>query len=151
MTGLIAGAILLIVASAAALIFGWIGSNETLIWISIAGSVGAAVCLALAYYRSKQETSRPRRGPRPDTTKTPPATATTGAATAAAATGSAGASVSQDTQAIDAVDVDGAQVVADGSGKFHRPGCPQAKGSGEKIGRDEAKGRGLEACRVCRP
>ena len=36
MTALIGGSILLIVASAAVLVFGWIGANENLIWGSIA-------------------------------------------------------------------------------------------------------------------
>lgn len=53
MTALIGGSILLIVASAAVLIFGWIGANENLIWGSIAASVAAAVCLALAYAKSR--------------------------------------------------------------------------------------------------
>ena len=145
MTGLIAGAILLIVLSAVTLIFGWVGSNETLIWISIAGSVGSAVCLALAYYRSKQETSRPRRSPRGGVPKSPPPAAAAAPAAAAPAT-----SVSQDTQAIEAVE-GGAEVVADGSGKFHKPGCPQMRGTGERLSREEAKRRGLDACRVCRP
>lgn len=144
MTGLIAGAILLIVASAVTLIFGWIGSNETLIWTSIAGSVGAAICLALAYYRSKQETSRPRRRTRPPDAGTSPAAEPVPEPASAP-------SASQDTQAIDAVDA-GAGVIADASGsRFHRPGCPQARGSGERMDRDEAKARGLEPCRVCRP
>lgn len=53
MTYLILGSIGLIVVSAIALVAGWIGSNESLIWISVGASVGAAVCLALAYYRSR--------------------------------------------------------------------------------------------------
>lgn len=54
MTGLILGSIGLIVVSAIALVAGWVGSNETLIWLSVIASVGAAVALALAYYRSRQ-------------------------------------------------------------------------------------------------
>ena len=57
-TIMIAGSIILIVASAVALVLGWVGANETLIWVSIAASVGAAVCLALAYYRSKTPTGK---------------------------------------------------------------------------------------------
>ncbi len=53
MTGLIAGSIGLIVVSAVALFFGWIDANETLIWTSVVASVGAAVCLALAYGRAR--------------------------------------------------------------------------------------------------
>jgi hypothetical protein len=64
-TGLIAGSILLIVASAVALVLGWIGSNEALIWTSVAASVGAAICLALAYYQSRTRPVRPNAPVRP--------------------------------------------------------------------------------------
>ena len=53
MTYLILGSIVCIAASAAFLIFGWVGANETLIYLSIAASIGAAVCLALAYSKSR--------------------------------------------------------------------------------------------------
>lgn len=56
MTYLIAGSIALILASAGTLAFGWIGANETLIWTSIFCSAGAALALALAYYRSRSQT-----------------------------------------------------------------------------------------------
>lgn len=59
MTYLISGSILLILASAGTLAWGWIGRNEQMIWASIVLSAGAAVCLALAYYRSKSEATRP--------------------------------------------------------------------------------------------
>ena len=59
MTGLITASIVLIVASAGTLAFGWFDQNEQLIWVSIALSVGAAVCLALAYHRSKREAAEP--------------------------------------------------------------------------------------------
>ena len=145
MTGLIAGAILLIVGSAVALVFGWIGSNEALIWTSIGGSVGASVCLALAYYRSKQETSRPRRRTVP-----PPAAAPQPATPQPAARQPVASSASQDTQAIDAVEADEV-VVSPGGTRFHRPGCPQVRGATQRVYREEAKGRGLQPCRVCRP
>jgi len=60
MTGLIAGSIGLIVLSAIALFFGWIDANETLIWASVFASVGAAVCLALAYGRARSTSNRTR-------------------------------------------------------------------------------------------
>ena len=53
MTFLVGGAVVLIVASAIALVFGWIDSNESLIWLSVGASVAAAVFLALAYHRSR--------------------------------------------------------------------------------------------------
>lgn len=53
MTGLIAGSMSLIVVSALALVFGWTNASALLIWISIASSAAAAVCLALAYSASR--------------------------------------------------------------------------------------------------
>jgi hypothetical protein len=66
MTYLIAGSILLILASAVSLGLGWVGANETLIWVSILASVGAAVCLALAYYRSKSPSGKVTQPPTGD-------------------------------------------------------------------------------------
>jgi uncharacterized RDD family membrane protein YckC len=62
-TYLIAGSIMLILASAVTLVLGWIGANESMIWASIFASVGAAVCLALAYYRSKHPGGSPATPP----------------------------------------------------------------------------------------
>lgn len=53
----------MIVLSALTLVLGWLGANETFIWISIAASVGAAVCLALAFQRGR-EIARRARPPR---------------------------------------------------------------------------------------
>ena len=61
MTYLIIGSIVAIAASAAFLIFGWVGANEILIYLSIAASIGAAVCLALAFSRSRSASAAPRR------------------------------------------------------------------------------------------
>jgi hypothetical protein len=58
-TGLIAGSIVLIAVSTASLAYGWIEASSALIWVSIAASVGCAICLALAYYRSRAEASSP--------------------------------------------------------------------------------------------
>ncbi len=66
MTYLIAGSIMLILVSAVTLVLGWIGANESLIWGSIFASVGAAVCLALAYYRSKHPGGSPAAPPSED-------------------------------------------------------------------------------------
>lgn len=63
MTRLLGGAIGLIVLSAVALVLGWLGANETFIWISILASAGAAVCLALAFQRGR-EIARRSRPPR---------------------------------------------------------------------------------------
>jgi hypothetical protein len=58
MTALVGGSVLLIAASAIALVFGWLTAESTLIWISITASVVAGVLLALGYQRSKQELRR---------------------------------------------------------------------------------------------
>jgi hypothetical protein len=74
-TGLLAGSILLLGAAAGALVLGWAGANETLIWTSIASSVGAAICLALAYHHSrafgKVARATTTRRPRPAAKKRP--------------------------------------------------------------------------------
>jgi membrane protein implicated in regulation of membrane protease activity len=55
MTILIGASVLLILGSAIALVFGWVSANESMIWTSIVSSVGAAVALSLAFFRSRQE------------------------------------------------------------------------------------------------
>ena len=55
MTALIGGSLLLIALAAISLVIGWIGADPAVIWVSIGSSVGAAVLLALGYYRSKGE------------------------------------------------------------------------------------------------
>jgi hypothetical protein len=64
-TYLIGASILLILASAVSLVMGWVGANENLIWFSILASVVSAVCLALAYFRSRH----PRGSVTPPPTK----------------------------------------------------------------------------------
>lgn len=81
MTYLIVGAVALIVASAATLGFGWITANESLVWVSISATVGAAVLLALAYYRSIRVVKDPVASgvvPPPDETPAPEAEPVTG-------------------------------------------------------------------------
>jgi len=51
---LMGGALGLIVVSALAILFGWANANQALIYVSIASSAGVAVCLALAYSRSRE-------------------------------------------------------------------------------------------------
>lgn len=76
MTALIAGSIAFIAISAVSLGFGWLGARSELIWVSIAASAASAVCLTLAYYRSRaaargtgpipgHDPVRVRPGPRP--------------------------------------------------------------------------------------
>lgn len=54
MTALVGASVLLIAASAIALVTGWVTADESLIWTSIGASVGAAVALALAFFRARQ-------------------------------------------------------------------------------------------------
>ncbi len=55
MTALIGGSVLLIAASALALVFGWLTAESALIWTSIVASVVAGILLALGYSRARQE------------------------------------------------------------------------------------------------
>lgn len=53
MTGLMAGAMALIVASTVALVMGWTSTDQSLLIASITASALAAVLMALAYSRSR--------------------------------------------------------------------------------------------------
>ena len=68
MTILIGASVLLIAGSAVALVFGWTGADQSLIWTSIAATAAAAVTLALAYFRSRNEPA-PSQGPSTSTTE----------------------------------------------------------------------------------
>ena len=142
MTALIGGSLLLIVVAAVALAMGWIGANESLIWTSIAASVGAAVMLSLGYYRSKSEATR-RPAPRPEPTPERPR------AEPAPGPGP------QQTAPVPMVgaegDTDRVTAYADRS-RFHRPECRYASApGGERISRETALRRGYDPCGVCKP
>jgi hypothetical protein len=81
-TWLIAGSILGIVASAVSLGFGWLNGSAALVWISIAFSVASAICLALAYYRSRAEAASPPVIDPPERVRVRPAKDAAGSATA---------------------------------------------------------------------
>ena len=145
MTALIGGSLLLIVAAAVALVFGWVGADESLIWTSIGASVAAAVMLSLGYYRSKAEASRRPPAPRPEP----------GPQKAAAVPAR---SAPQETQPVPVVrpsgsDDDTEKVVAYADrSRFHRIGCRYASvPGGEKLSRDTAIRRGYDPCGVCKP
>lgn len=141
MTALIGGSLLLIVGAAIALVIGWIGEDEPLIWTSIIGSVAAGVMLSLAYARSKAEAARrpatappPASAARPRAAEPPPTQETP----------VVGASEAGD-------DDDRVVAYADRS-RFHRPGCRYASiPGGEKIAREAAVRRGYDPCGVCKP
>ena len=82
MTWLIAGSIFGIVASALALGFGWLNASAVLVWMSIAFSVISAVCLSLAYYRSRAEAASPPVIDPPERVRVRPAERGAGRATA---------------------------------------------------------------------
>jgi membrane protein implicated in regulation of membrane protease activity len=65
-TGLLLSSLLLIVAAAGALVYGWVNASEPLVVSSIAFSVASAIFMAMGLYRS-----RPRRtaGKRPQPKK----------------------------------------------------------------------------------
>ena len=56
---MIAVSMLLIAGSAAALGFGWITANESLVWASIVATGAAAILLALTYYLSIRAAGAP--------------------------------------------------------------------------------------------
>ncbi|HEX2057787.1 MAG TPA: hypothetical protein VHI71_05385 [Actinomycetota bacterium] len=57
-TGLLLSSLLLIVAAAATLVYGWVNASQALVISSIAFSAASAIFLAMGLYRS-----RPRRAP----------------------------------------------------------------------------------------
>lgn len=72
MTALVGTSVLLIAASAIALVTGWVSADESLIWTSIGASAAAAVTLALAYFRARQGDTGPASIPSTDTEAAPP-------------------------------------------------------------------------------
>lgn len=141
MTALIGGSLLLIVVAAVALTMGWLGANGSLIWISIAASVAAAVTLSLGYYRSKADTAG-RSAPRP---QPPPQRRQQEVQSRG----------SEGTQPVPLVapddEADRVVAYADRS-RFHRPGCRYASApGGEWITRETAVRRGYDPCGTCKP
>ncbi|HEY7875075.1 MAG TPA: hypothetical protein VIG64_08140 [Actinomycetota bacterium] len=181
MTILIGASVLLIAGSAVALVFGWTGADQSLIWTSIAATAGAAVTLALAYFRSRSEAA-PSRARAGGATTTSAATAEPGArsapaeeATTPAAEAEQAETTSEEDRAEDvaAEDAEPAptqevpavaparskptvsrlEVVAvPSTKKFHRPDCRYASSSGaEKMTKGSARKQGYAPCGVCKP
>ena len=122
MTALIGGSVLLIAGAALALVFGWIGADTNLIWVSIAASVMAAVLLALGYHRSKNEVVAIRRrgnyapAPRQERSE------------------------------------EGSVVAVADRKRFHRPDCRYARVKGaEEMSVTAARRRGFDPCAICKP
>ena len=124
MTALIGGSVLLIAGAALALVFGWIGADTNLIWVSIAASVVSAVLLALGYYRSKNEVVAIRRGGNDDSAPGPRQ---------------------------ERSDAGSVVAVADRK-RFHRPDCRYARVKGaEEMSVTAARRRGYDPCAICKP
>ena len=168
MTALIGGSLLMIAAASIALVFGWLGADPTLMWVSIGSSVAASVLLALGYNRSRIEVAAASRelarrtrpagttppGTSPAVAATPamapPASATPASIDAPYGVGSAG----EDTGlfAVD-LDDDEDEVIANPErNRFHRPECRYAKVAGTvPMSPTAARGRGYVACGICKP
>ena len=134
MTVLIGASVLLIAGSAIALVFGWTGADQSLIWTSIAATAAAAVALALAYFRSRSELA-PSRAPAGSAEPAPVAAAPARTETA------------------EATPAPEEQVVAiPSTKKFHRPDCRYASSaSGTKMLKAEARKQSYAPCGVCKP
>jgi hypothetical protein len=167
MTGLIGGSLLLIIASAFALFFGWISADPSLMWVSIGASGLSAILLALGYGRSRAEIDRAvavamrkaglsaddmeRAAEEPAPTPSPrkPARPTPLASVSLAAERQGA------TAAMPTIEDDdsGRQVVAIPARKrYHRPECrfSTAKGA-QTVSLVAAQRRGYDACGVCKP
>ena len=129
MTLLIGASVLLITASAIALVSGWVAANESLIWTSIVSSVGAAVAPALAFFHSRQEAVAVQR--RASTKE-----------------------AEQVARERLAADQEAAQKVIGipDTKRFHRPNCRYAtsKGAEETI-KAAARKAGMRPCGICKP
>lgn len=159
MTGLIGGSLLLLIASAVALFFGWITADSNLIWVSIVASGLSAVLLALGYGRSRDEIDRAvaiamRKAGIPTQAEARAAAAAKPRPAPATPAPAPRRSEQPDTAAMAAVDDDGSrQVVAVPARKrYHRPDCrfSAAKGA-HTVSLAAAKRRGYDACGVCKP
>lgn len=131
MTVLIGASVLLIAASAIALVSGWVSANESLIWTSIVTSFGAAIALALAFFRSRVEAAQLARRTRAEAQQT----AMQEQATPTAAEGS-----------------DGTVVAIPSAKRYHRPNCRYASARGAReTTADAAREEGYRPCGICKP
>lgn len=130
MTVLIGASVLLIAASAIALVSGWVSANESLIWTSIVTSFGAAIALALAFFRSRVEAAQLARRTAAETQR---------------------AAVQEQARAAEAGAAE--PVVAVPSAKrYHRPNCRYATARGAReTTADDARAEGYRPCGICKP
>lgn len=127
MTVLVGASVLLIAASAIVLVFGWATANESLIWTSIVASAAAAVALALAFFRGRQEAAALSRGAPPETPAEP------------------GAAHEPEGAASEVIAVKDSQ-------RYHRPDCRYARSRhAATMTKATAHREGFRPCGVCRP
>lgn len=120
---------LLIAASTIALVFGWVTANGSLIWTSIVASAAAAVALALAFFRSRQEAAALARGSRRQN-----AASEAEARPAEAASGT--------TEVVGVME----------SKRYHRPDCRYAAGkTAATMSKATAHKGGFRPCGICKP
>jgi hypothetical protein len=145
--GLIAGSLALLTIASVTLGFGWAGANSSLVWVSIACSVGTAIALSAAYSKSKELADRARRARAPRR-----------AARARGAAAKGGGFATQamarpDTRSRDRMSPNDGEVVAvPERRKFHRPDCRYARVRGAtKMTKSTARRRNFDACGICKP
>lgn len=142
MTSLVGASVLLIAASALALVFGWVTANESLIWTSIGASVASGVALALAYGRARTEEAPRVPGP----SGAAPVASQEAEAISPSEEPQERASEEPDEPASDHV------VGVRHSKRFHKPTCRYAAAkNAEPMTKDEAVARGYHACAICSP
>lgn len=130
----------MIAAASIALVFGWLGADPTLMWISIGASVAASVLLALGYNRSRVEVAAAsrelaRRNRPPVETPAPSDERPAG-------------EVTEETDQQDEDDV----VANPERRRFHRPECRYAKVPATQVmSASAARARGYVACGICKP
>ena len=130
MTVLIGASVLLIAASAIALVTGWVSANESLIWTSIVTSFGAAIALALAFFRSRVEAAQLARRTAAETQR-------------AAAQEQARAAEVGSSETV---------VAVPSAKRYHRPNCRYASArGGRETTADEAREAGYRPCGICKP
>ena len=129
MTLLIGASVLLILASAIALVFGWATANGSLIWTSIVASAAAAIALALAFFRSRVEAAAIARG-RPERRAGP-------------ASGDEASGSPEGSSKV---------MVVRESKRYHRPDCRYASSGGaESMTKGAAHREGFSPCGICKP
>lgn len=149
MTVLIGSSMLLIVASAIALVFGWASANESLIWTSIVSSVLAAIALALAFLRSRVEAAAMMRR----TSGREGAPSKNAMPSTEAASGEQADAEPPSVEPV-AADQESQQEVVGirDTKRFHRPNCRYASSKGgATMTRAEATRAGMRPCGICKP